>query len=205
MSGAAPVPKEIVVKLKKHCHNLKDVIVIGNRATETGSVAVYSNLGVHQNTRNTTCGTPLDFKHGWYATGDLGNMNSKGFIRISGRTKELTIRERSNIYSKEVVDLVYQHLNVEMVAVCGVKHEKMGDEVVAWIQRMENNNNTSVQDIKDFCKEKISYYKISSQILFVDSFPVTASGKFSKVCHDSKVTRHALRTKNKSIVFKECL
>ena len=70
-------------------------------------------------------------QHEWYFRGDLGNMDSNGFIRISGTTKELIIRGGSNIYPREVEDLLHQHPNVEMVADCGMKHEKLGDEVVA--------------------------------------------------------------------------
>jgi fatty-acyl-CoA synthase len=223
VSGAAPVPEEVVAQAKKQFPNLVDVL-IGYGATETGPVAAYPNYETDQHTRNTTCGTAVDFneikivdsqtrklvkhnetgevcirgwlmdqyfddeektreaiQHGWYLTGDLGTMDDKGLIRINGRTKEMIIRGGVNIYPREVEDLLHQHPAVENVAVCGIKHEKLGEEVVAWIKRKKTDSGqTSKDDIKKFCKEKISYYKIPSQILFVEEFPVTLTGKFQK-------------------------
>ena len=126
-------------------------------------------------------------KHGWYMTGDLGTMDEKGFIRINGRTKELIIRGGANIYPREVEDLLHQHPCVENVGVCGVKHDKLGEEVVAWIKRRkEDEGRTTGEDIRKFCKDRISYYKVPTHVLFVDDFPVTASGKLQKYLMSEK-------------------
>ena len=119
-------------------------------------------------------------RNGWYATGDLGIMDQKGLIRITGRTKELIIRGGANIYPKEVEDLLHQHDNVLTVAVCGVPHDRLGEEVCAWIKLKDASRSTTQQEIQSFCKERISYYKIPKHVFFVDSFPMTASGKFQK-------------------------
>jgi fatty-acyl-CoA synthase len=119
-------------------------------------------------------------RHGWYATGDLGVMDSRGLLRITGRTKELIIRGGANIYPKEVEDLLHKHENVLTVAVCGVPDQRLGEEVCAWIKLRDANINTTVDEIRGFCKDQISYYKIPKYVFFVDSFPMTASGKFQK-------------------------
>lgn len=120
-------------------------------------------------------------KDGWYMTGDLGTMDSKGFVRINGRTKELIIRGGQNIYPREVEDLLHQHESVENVGVCGVKHDKLGEEVCAWIKRKSSDDGrTTKEELRQFCKDNISYYKVPAHILFVNEFPTTPSGKLQK-------------------------
>ena len=119
-------------------------------------------------------------QNGWYRTGDLGQMDATGRLRITGRTKEMIIRGGANVYPREVEDLLHQHPNVERAGVCGVPHARLGEEVCAWIKLRDTSLGTTADQIKQFCADKISKYKIPAHILFVDSFPMTASMKMQK-------------------------
>ena len=117
---------------------------------------------------------------GWYKTGDLGTLDKEGYVRITGRTKEMIIRGGANIYPREVEDLLHQHPAVEKAGVCGVPHQRLGEEVCAWIKLKQGFEKTTAEDIKEFCADKISKYKIPAHVLFVNDFPMTPSMKMQK-------------------------
>lgn len=119
-------------------------------------------------------------RDGWYYTGDLATMDSDGLCRIVGRTKEMIIRGGSNIYPREIEELLHEHPDVLEAAVCGVPHPKLGEEVCAWIQLCDDKSTLTAQDVKDFCRDRISYYKVPAHVIFVKDFPRTLSGKFQK-------------------------
>lgn len=125
-------------------------------------------------------------KNGWYHTGDIGTMDKEGYIKVVGRLKELIIRGGANVYPREVEELLHQHPNILVAAVCGVPHGKLGEQVCAWIKLRDPSQTVTVQQIKDFCKDKISYYKVPEHVLFVDTFPLTASGKVQKFAMTEK-------------------
>ena len=115
----------------------------------------------------------------WLHTGDLGTMDEKGYVRVTGRLKDMIIRGGENVYPREIEEFLYQHPKVLDVQVTGVPDEKYGEEVAAWIILKEGQ--TAVEEeIRDFCKGKISRHKIPRYIFFVDSYPMTASGKIQK-------------------------
>ncbi|GBL96173.1 Acyl-CoA synthetase family member 2, mitochondrial [Araneus ventricosus] len=120
----------------------------------------------------------LDKTH-WYHTGDLATMNEYGFIKIVGRIKEMIIRGGENIYPQEVENFLNSHPAVLEAHVCGVPDQRMGEEACAWICLKEGMSLTEEQ-VKQFCKGKISHFKIPRYIMFVDDFPKTQSGKVQK-------------------------
>ncbi|HWL11681.1 MAG TPA: AMP-binding protein [Ureibacillus sp.] len=115
----------------------------------------------------------------WLHTGDLGTMDENGYVRVTGRLKDMIIRGGENVYPREIEEFLYQHPKVLDVQVAGVPDEKYGEEVVAWIILKEGQQATE-EDIKGFCQGKISRYKIPRYIFFIDSYPMTASGKIQK-------------------------
>jgi fatty-acyl-CoA synthase len=118
--------------------------------------------------------------NGWYKTGDLGQLDQDGRLKITGRVKELIIRGGANIYPREVEDLLHQHPNIQSAGVCGVPHDRLGEEVCAWIKLKDQNVKTTVEEVKQFCTDNISKYKVPAHVFFVDSFPMTASMKMQK-------------------------
>ncbi|CAG2165242.1 unnamed protein product [Oppiella nova] len=116
----------------------------------------------------------------WYKSGDLATMDEHGFIKIIGRTKELIIRGGENIYPREVEELLHKHPDILDAYVCGVPDVRLGEEVCAWIQLKDPNKKLTEAEIREFCKQRITYFKVPRYVLFVDSFPLTPAGKVKK-------------------------
>lgn len=118
-------------------------------------------------------------KAGWYSTGDMASMTSLGYCRIEGRFKDMIIRGGENIYPAEVEQFLYTHPKVQEVQVVGVKDERLGEQVCACIRLKEGQTSTA-EEMREFCKGQISHFKIPYYVAFVDSYPLTASGKIKK-------------------------
>lgn len=118
-------------------------------------------------------------ENGWLHTGDLAMMDEKGYCKITGRLKDMIIRGGENIYPREIEEFLYVHPKILDVQVIGVPDEIYGEEVMAWIILKDGVSATS-EEIKDFCKGKISKHKIPRYIEFTNSYPMTASGKIQK-------------------------
>src|SRR5262245_39564438 len=116
---------------------------------------------------------------GWLHTGDQATMDPNGYVRITGRIKELIIRGGENIAPKEIEDLLRGNPKIVDVYVYGIPDERLGEEVAAAIKLNEGETATP-EEIRSFCEGRIARFKIPHQILFVDTFPMTASGKVQK-------------------------
>ncbi|XP_037332631.2 medium-chain acyl-CoA ligase ACSF2, mitochondrial-like [Pungitius pungitius] len=115
----------------------------------------------------------------WYRTGDTASLNSLGYCRIEGRMKDLIIRGGENIYPAEIEQFLFTHPKVQEVQVVGVKDERLGEQVCACI-RLRKDQTSSAEEIRAFCKGQISHFKIPHYVIFVDSYPLTVSGKIKK-------------------------
>ncbi|XP_030663812.1 medium-chain acyl-CoA ligase ACSF2, mitochondrial [Nomascus leucogenys] len=125
----------------------------------------------------------------WYWTGDVATMNEQGFCKIVGRSKDMIIRGGENIYPAELEDFFHTHPKVQEVQVVGVKDDRMGEEICACI-RLKDGEETTVEEIKAFCKGKISHFKIPRYIVFVTNYPLTISGKIQKFKLREQMERH---------------
>ncbi|GFW24646.1 medium-chain acyl-CoA ligase ACSF2, mitochondrial [Trichonephila clavipes] len=115
----------------------------------------------------------------WYSTGDLTTMNEDGYLKIVGRKKDMIIRGGENIYPLEIENFLNTHPSILEVNVVGVPDKRMGEEVCAWVVVKKGMNFTE-ENVKEFCKGKLSHFKIPRYIMFVDDFPKTPSGKIKK-------------------------
>ncbi|MBS4173126.1 AMP-binding protein [Bacillus sp. FJAT-49736] len=116
---------------------------------------------------------------GWLHTGDLAVMDANGYCRITGRLKDMIIRGGENIYPREIEEFLYGHPMILDVQVVGIPDETYGEEVMAWIIPKEGTQITA-QEIREYCRGKISKHKIPRFIEFTESYPMTASGKIQK-------------------------
>jgi fatty-acyl-CoA synthase len=118
-------------------------------------------------------------KNGWLHSGDLGIKDENGYYRITGRIKDMIIRGGENIYPREIEEYLYHLDGVQDIQVAGIPSEKYGEEVGAFIIRREGSDLTE-EMVPDFCRGKIARHKIPKYVFFVDSFPLTGSGKIQK-------------------------
>ena len=116
---------------------------------------------------------------GWMHTGDLATMDDEGYVNIVGRIKDMIIRGGENIYPREIEEFLYTHPAVADVQVIGVPNERYGEEVMAWVQLREGTVATE-EELTAFCTGSIARYKIPRFWKFVDSFPLTITGKVQK-------------------------
>jgi fatty-acyl-CoA synthase len=116
---------------------------------------------------------------GWMHTGDLGVIDDEGYCNIVGRVKDMIIRGGENVSPREIEEFLYLHPAVFDVAVVGVPDPKYGEEVCACI-RLRSGMAVSEDEIRDFCRNRIAHYKVPRYVRFVESFPLTISGKVQK-------------------------
>ena len=116
---------------------------------------------------------------GWLHSGDLGVRNSDGNFRVTGRIKDMIIRGGENVYPKEIEDFLYTMPGVKDIQVVGIASKRYGEEVGAFII-LQPGAALKEEDIQDYCRGKISRFKIPKFVFFVDSFPQTSSGKIQK-------------------------
>jgi fatty-acyl-CoA synthase len=121
---------------------------------------------------------------GWLRTGDLGSMDERGYLRISGRVKEMIIRGGENVYPREIEDVLLGHPAVAQVAVVGVASTFWGEEVGAVIRPADASSSDAsapeVDALREFCQQRLAGFKVPGHWLFLDNFPLTATGKVRK-------------------------
>ncbi|MEE4241229.1 MAG: AMP-binding protein [Desulfopila sp.] len=116
---------------------------------------------------------------GWLRSGDLGIMDEHGNLSITGRYKDMIIRGGENIYPREIEEFLYRMEDIKDIQVAAVPSKKYGEEVGAFIIRKDTSD-LAESDVIDFCRGKIAKYKIPKYVHFVNSYPMTASGKIQK-------------------------
>jgi len=146
---------------------------------ETGEICArgYAIMRCYYNNQEAT-----DFaidEEGWLHTEDLGILDEEDYCKITGRLKDMVIRGGENIYPREIEEFLYTHPNISDVQVIGVPDVKFGEELMAWI-KLKDEPDLSPEDVKAFCRGKIAHFKVPRYIKFVDSFPMTVTGKIQK-------------------------
>lgn len=117
---------------------------------------------------------------GWHHTGDLGRLDAQGYLRVSGRLKDIIIRGGTNISAAEVEGYVAAHPDVAQVAVVAYPDERLGERTCAVVVPKPGATPT-LEDITEFLKDrKISMQKLPEKLLLVDELPMTATGKVQK-------------------------
>ncbi len=116
---------------------------------------------------------------GWLHSGDLGTMDEDGYVRVTGRIKDMIIRGGENVYPREIEEFLMGMPGVLDIQVVAVPSRKYGEEVGAFII-VRPDVPVAPEDVRAFCRGKIAWYKIPRYIAVVDGFPLTASGKIQK-------------------------
>jgi fatty-acyl-CoA synthase len=116
---------------------------------------------------------------GWMHSGDLAMLDEQGYCNIVGRVKDLIIRGGENISPREIEEHLFRHPGVLDVAVVGVPDAKYGEEVCACV-RLKAGAVVSEEELRAFCRGQIAHFKVPRYVRFVDSFPLTVTGKVQK-------------------------
>ncbi|MFC4947421.1 AMP-binding protein [Pseudonocardia sp. GCM10023141] len=117
----------------------------------------------------------------WMHTGDIGIMDSEGYVNITGRIKDMVIRGGENIYPREIEEFLYTHPDVLDAQVIGVPDAKYGEELCAWVTVREGAEPLTAESVRAFATGKLAHYKIPRYVVVVDEFPMTVTGKVRKV------------------------
>ncbi|HKW52487.1 MAG TPA: AMP-binding protein [Stellaceae bacterium] len=116
----------------------------------------------------------------WMHTGDLATLDEEGYCNIVGRIKDMVIRGGENVYPREIEEFLFRHPKIEAVQVVGVPDRKYGEELCAWVKLKPDAGALTAEDVRAFCQGQIAHYKIPRYVKFVDSFPMTVTGKVQK-------------------------
>ncbi len=133
-------------------------------------------LGYYNNPEATAAAIDEDK---WLHSGDLAVRLENGYYRITGRIKDMVIRGGENIYPREIEEFLFTHHDIEQSAVVGVPDPKYGEELCAWV-KLRGDATFEAEEIRQFCKGSLAYYKVPKYVRFVEEFPQTVTGKIQK-------------------------
>ncbi|MGP3775010.1 AMP-binding protein [Streptomyces sp. SDT5-1] len=117
----------------------------------------------------------------WMHTGDLAMIREDGYAQIVGRIKDMIIRGGENISPREIEEFLYGHPKIADVQVVGVPHEKYGEEVLACVILRDPADTLTLDEVREFCRDRLAHYKVPSRLRILERFPMTVSGKVRKV------------------------
>jgi fatty-acyl-CoA synthase len=133
-------------------------------------------LGYNDNPQATTAAIDCE---GWLHTGDLGRMDARGYIKITGRVKEMIIRGGENLFPAEIENAMLEHDAIDEVAVVGIHDEKWGEQVACFV-RSNSDELLRAADLKAFIRDRLSPQKTPTYWVSVSDWPLTGSGKIQK-------------------------
>jgi fatty-acyl-CoA synthase len=119
------------------------------------------------------------FKDGWFHTGDLGKFDEDGFLYLAGRMKDMIISGGQNVFAVEVEEIIVSHEAVAQCAVIGLPHETWGEMVTAVVVKWPGVEVTE-DEIVEYSRDNIAHFKAPKKVIFVDSLPMTPTGKVTK-------------------------
>jgi acyl-CoA synthetase (AMP-forming)/AMP-acid ligase II len=147
-------------------------------ANETGEICV-CGVGVFAGYYNNPEENGKSFRNGWFRTGDLGHVDSEGFVFITGRASDMYISGGSNIYPREIEEKLLTHPKIREVAVVGMPDRQWGEIGVVAIVTVDGEK-LDEQELTDWIKARVSGYKVPRRIHFFDELPKSSHGKITK-------------------------
>ena len=115
--------------------------------------------------------------NGWLHTGDLGSLDSDGWLTLKDRSRDLIISGGSNIYPREVEEVLFECPKIQEAAVIGVPDPYRGETVKAFVV-LKRGVTATAEEIIAFCRERLAAYKAPRQVVFRDSLPKSGVGKY---------------------------
>ncbi|HTN09921.1 MAG TPA: AMP-dependent synthetase, partial [Acetobacteraceae bacterium] len=118
--------------------------------------------------------------NGWFRTGDQGTLDAEGYLRLTGRLKEIINRGGEKISPLEVDVVLMDHPAVQQVVTFGMPHSKLGEEVAACVVLREGQT-LDEHTLRDFAAERLAQFKVPRKILFMTEIPKGATGKLQRI------------------------
>jgi fatty-acyl-CoA synthase len=153
-----------------------EIVPLG-RAGEVCTRGYQNMIGYHDMPAATVVVLDPD---GWLHSGDLGTLDARGYLRITGRLKDMIIRGGENIYPREIEEVLFGHPGVAEAAIIGVPDEKWGEQVAAVIRPQPGGPQPQPDLLDQHCRAHLAAYKTPRLWFYVDEFPMTPSGKIQK-------------------------
>ena len=120
-------------------------------------------------------------EEGWYYSGDLCRMDEDGYIKITGRKKDIIVRGGENISSREVEDILLQHPKIHDACVVAMSDERLGERSCAYVVLKAPHHSLSLEEVVAFfSRKRVAKYKYPEHIVVIEKLPRTASGKIQK-------------------------
>ncbi|RRR47837.1 AMP-binding protein [Mycolicibacter terrae] len=117
---------------------------------------------------------------GWMHSGDLAVMDGDGYVRITGRIKDMVIRGGENIYPREIEEFLHTHPDILDAQVVGVPDETYGEELMAVVMMRDGAAPLTVEALRQFCSGRLAHFKVPRHVRVVNEFPMTVTGKVRK-------------------------
>jgi long-chain acyl-CoA synthetase len=147
-------------------------------AGEDGEICVHSD-GVMAGYWNSPEETSAALRGGWLHTGDIGHFDADGYLYVVDRKKDLIIRGGFNVFPRDVEDVLLQHPAVAMAGVVGRPHERLGEEIVAFVSLRPGSEATAAE-ITEFARGRLAANKYPREVTILDSVPLTSVGKLDR-------------------------
>jgi len=166
---------------RSYIDTVAEVVGDDDKPVEAGIIGEIrtKGLGTTRGYWNNEVDTRRHFRNGWYYTEDLATTDDQGFIYIVGRKKDMIITGGENVFPAEVENILFKHPDVMEAAVIGTQDPMWGEAVTAFVVKNESCELTE-EELRDFCRQHIAGYKIPKRVIFVNSLPISASGKVLK-------------------------
>lgn len=117
---------------------------------------------------------------GWMHSGDLAVMDDDGYVRITGRIKDMVIRGGENIYPREIEEFLHTHPDILDAQVIGVPDEIYGEELMAVVMLRDGAGPLTIERLREFCTGRLAHFKVPRYLRVVGEFPMTVTGKVRK-------------------------
>lgn len=149
--------------------------------------------------------TKQTIKNGWLYTGDLGRYDAEGFLYIVGRKKNVIIKGGMNIYPEEIEEILKSYPAIKEACVSAEKHDLFGEVPVARVVLNDSAGAADEEEIKRFCLENMSSYKIPERITVVSELPTTETGKMIRFYGGRGIMEQNIDMSLKEIIVKYCI
>ena len=171
--GLAAGPEVALLLDDKILHNIKE------NQNITGQIIIKGE-NVTEGYINNPEANSESYIDGWFLTGDEGVFDNDGYLKITGRLKEIINRGGEKISPKEIDEILMEHKSVQQAVAFSVPHEKLGEDLYAAVIITENQE-ISENNLKEYCQQRLTQFKIPRKILIVKEIPKGATGKLQRI------------------------